>query len=181
VPGASFEAVTGRLGIGAIAFLGLYLFVDGLQIGVFELVEAYGKSATWSILGVIPTAVVTYIVGVFCLGIAEVALARFPSFRSPPPADIIALSRTGSVLLQQLYSEDLRNHELLKGASIAFVILALGATAEAQNMNGYVTIVWLSALGAFALSVLSLIFSRRAAARAAALARTVQAYQQVAA
>jgi hypothetical protein len=48
-------------------------------------------------------------------------------------------------------------------------------------MNGYVTIVWLSALGAFALSVLSLIFSRRAAARAAALARTVQAYQQVAA
>ena len=29
----------GRLGVGAVAFLGLFLMVDGLQVGVFELVE----------------------------------------------------------------------------------------------------------------------------------------------
>ena len=37
--GASFEAVTGRLGIGAIAFLGLFLVVDGFQLGAFELIK----------------------------------------------------------------------------------------------------------------------------------------------
>jgi hypothetical protein len=38
MPGASFDAVTGRLGVGAIAFFGLFLIVDGM-IGVFDLVE----------------------------------------------------------------------------------------------------------------------------------------------
>ena len=46
MPGASLEAVTGRLGVGAIAFLGLFLIVDGMQIGVFDLVETIGKSVT---------------------------------------------------------------------------------------------------------------------------------------
>ena len=65
MPGASLEAVTGRLGVGAVAFLGLFLMVDGLQVGVFELVETYGKSSTWGIVGVVPTAVVIYLIGVF--------------------------------------------------------------------------------------------------------------------
>ena len=50
----SFEIVTGRLGVGAIAFLGLFLIVDGMQIGVFKMIETYGKSTTWGIIGVIP-------------------------------------------------------------------------------------------------------------------------------
>lgn len=104
MPGASLEAVTGRLGVGAIAFLGLFLIVDGMQIGVFDLVETIGKSVTWGIIGIVPTVVVTYIVGVFCLGIAEIVLSGLFSFTSPKPEDIIAVSSTGSALLQQLYS-----------------------------------------------------------------------------
>lgn len=169
MPGASFDAVTGRLGVGAIAFFGLFLIVDGM-IGVFDLVETMGKSVTRGIIGILPTVVVTYIVGVFCLGIAEVVLSVFPVFSSPKPEDIITVSGTGSSLLQQLYAEHLRNHALLKGISVSFLILAVGCIAESPHMSGSIAIVWLFTAGAIALAVLSLLFSGRAARRAAAIA-----------
>lgn len=174
MPGASFEAVTGRLGIGAIAFLGLFLIVDGTQIGVFELLEAYGSSVTWGIVGVVPTAVVIYIVGVFCLGVAELLLARFAAFRDPEPKDVLAISRSGGALLQQSYADHMRNHELLKGAAVSFLILSGGAMAEFPNMRGYESIVWLATIGSLALSTLSLVFSHRAVAQARHLARTAR-------
>jgi hypothetical protein len=174
MPSASFESVTGRLGIGAIAFLGLFLVVDGLQVGVFELIETYVKTSTWSVVGVIPTAVVIYIVGVFCLGFAELSLSRFPAFHGPSPHDVIAVSRDGGALLQQIYADHVRNHELLKGASVSFVILAVGTIADWRNIPGYEVVVVLAAMGAVALSVLSLVFARRAARQAADLAGGVR-------
>jgi hypothetical protein len=170
MPGASFEAVTGRLGIGAIAFLGLFLIADGLQMGVFEVVEAYGKSATWGLVGIVPTAVVIYILGVICLGFAELALSRFPAFQGPTVNHIIAISRTGSPLLQQVFADHVRNHDLLKGAAVSFLLLAVGSVSEWPNRGGYGTLLWLALFGAVALSCLSLLFARRSAAQATALA-----------
>jgi len=80
MPGASLEAVTGRLGIGAIAFLGLFLIADGLQIGVFEVVEVYGKSATWGLVGIVPTAVVIYIVGRHLSRVRRACARSLPRF-----------------------------------------------------------------------------------------------------
>jgi hypothetical protein len=177
MPGASFDAVTGQLGVGAIAFFGLFLIVDGM-IGVFDLVETMGKSVTWGIIGLLPTVVVTYIVGVFCLGIAEVVLSGFPSFSLPKPEDIIAVSRIGSTLLQQVYSEHLRNHELLEGTSVSFLILAVGCITESSSMSGSIVIVWFFTAGAIALAVLSLLFSGRAARRAAAIAEVAHARRE---
>lgn len=56
--GASFEAVTGRLGVGAIAFFGLFLIADGLM-GILPLMESIGQSTTWGIIGILPTVVVS--------------------------------------------------------------------------------------------------------------------------
>ncbi len=112
MPGASFEAITGRLGVGAIAFLGLFLIADGMQIGIYDLVETYGRSTAWGIVGVVPTVVVTYIVGVFCLGVSELLLARVRSFPSSAADELIDVSLAESALLQQVYSEHLRNHDL---------------------------------------------------------------------
>ena len=171
MPGASFEAITGRLGIGAIAFLGLFLIVDGIQAGVLGLVETMGKTVTWGIIGVVPTVVVTYIVGVFCLGIAEAVLSGLSSLASTKPEDIIAVSATGSALFQQLYSEHLRNHELLTGATVSFFILAMGCIAETPKLGYNSPIGWLLTAGAIGLAVLSLLFARGAARRAATLAQ----------
>lgn len=67
--GAPVETITGRLGVGAIAFLALFLAVDGMKIGAFHLVETYGNSVTFGIVAALPTAVVAYILGVFLQGL----------------------------------------------------------------------------------------------------------------
>jgi hypothetical protein len=172
--GTSLEAVTGRLGVGAIAFLGLFLIVDGLRLGAFEMTELYGRSTTWGIVGVVPTAVVTYIVGVFCVGVADLLSARFPTLRGPEPSDVLAVSLSGGPVLQQAYADCLRNHELLKGAAVSFVILALGSLADFRNLPGHASLVWICAAAALGLSILSLVFSRRAMSQAATLARIVK-------
>src|SRR5262245_23636519 len=174
MPGASLEAITGRLGVGAVAFLGLFLMADGSRLGVFELVEMYGKSSTWGIVGVVPTLVVIYIIGVFCVGLAEVGLSRFAALHGPSPRDILVVSRLGTGLIQQLYADHLRNHELLKGAAVSFVILAFGSLAEWQTIPATEVVVVLAVGAAILLSCLSLIFARRAAQQAAALATVAQ-------
>ena len=116
MPGTSFEAMTGRLGVGAVALLGAFLLVDGLNHQIFPLlIENFGKSVTWGLIGILPTAVVTYIVGVLCFGLAEVLFAGVPSLGGPTPEAIVAVSATDSMLLQAAYTEQVRAHELLKG------------------------------------------------------------------
>jgi len=169
--GTGLEGITGRLGIGAITVLGLFLLVDGAQIGVFELIETYGNSTTWGIVGIVPTAVVTYIVGVFCLGAADLVLSKLSAFQPPTPADVLNISRTGSALLEQAYSDHTRNFELLKGAAISFVILSVGSLAEASNLPSNRSVIWLAVLAALGLSPLSLLFAHRSLVQARDLAR----------
>ena len=159
--GASFEAVAGRLGVGAIAFFGFFLIADGL-VPVFPLIESIGHTTTWGIIAVLPTVVVSYIVGVVCLEFAELGLSRFRPLSQPPPADAILVSNTGSGLLSQMYSEQLRNHLLLKGSSVSFVVLSLGCLAESRSLGGFTSLVWLFALSAAALAALSLAFAAQA-------------------
>lgn len=171
--GAPVETITGRLGVGAICFLAFFLMVDGMQIGVFNLVEIYGKSVTFGIVIAFPTAVVTYILGVFCVGIADLILSRFNAFSEPDPTSIIALSQSGGDLLQQSYSENLRNFELLKGSSVAFFLLAIGVALDVSNMQGNETIVKIAFLIAIGLSALSFVFARRTIARAKRISKVI--------
>jgi hypothetical protein len=173
--GDSLEVVTGRLGIGAIALLGLFLIADGAA-RVFENFEVIGQTTTWGVIGVLPTIVVTYVIGVLCLDTAEVLLSRFPPFSSASTQDLLAVSDTGSTLLHQAYSEQLRNHELLKGTSVSFLILAVGCLAESGRMGQamQMRIVWVSSGVALGLALLSLLFSRRAGMRARLIAKAAQ-------
>jgi hypothetical protein len=113
--------------------------------------------------------------GVFCLSIADALLSGVTSLAWTKPKDIIAVSATGSALLQQLYSEHLRNHELLKGASVSFLILAIGCIAEAPKLGYDSLLGWLLISGATALAILSLIFARDALRRSAVIAEAAYA------
>ena len=97
-------------------------------------------------------------------------LSRFAAFQAQDPQDIIAVSRAGGSLLQQAYADQMRTHELLKGAAVSFLILAVGSFAEFSNAGGHETVVWLATLSAIVLAGLSLLFSRRAIVHATALA-----------
>lgn len=165
--GAPVETITGRLGVGAICFLAFFLAVDGMQVGVFELIELYGKSVTFGIVAALPTAVVAYILGVFCVGTADLVLSRFAAFQEPAPEKIYGLSKLGGDLLKQMYSETIRNFELLKGSSVAFLLLAVGTVLDTSNMRGNEIIVVLASLSAVGIAALSLLFARRALEKAA--------------
>ena len=169
MPGASVETITGRLGVGSVCLLAIFLAIDGMQIGAFHLVETYGKSATFGIIAALPTAVVAYILGVFCVGTADLLFSRFTRFRDPDPVKVADVSRSAGSLLQQLYTEHLRNDELLKGASIAFLLLAVGIALDASNLRGYEPIVFLACVGAIVMSAMSLIFAQRSLAKAGGL------------
>jgi hypothetical protein len=158
---APVETITGRLGVGSICFLAFFLAIDGMQIGAFHLVETYGDSVTFGIVAALPTAVVAYIFGIFCVGTADLVLSRFAAFQEPDPEKIYALSKSGGDLLKYNYSEINRVLELLKGLFIAFILLAFGTLLDASNMIGYENIVIVSFIIAIGLSVLSLLFARR--------------------
>lgn len=164
--GAPIESITGRLGVGAICFLAFFLAVDGMQIGAFPLVEKYGDSVTFGIVAALPTAVVAYIMGVFCVGTAELALSKFEAFAEPGPEKILALSKYGGDLLKQNYSETLRNLELLKGSSVAFILLAIGTVLDASNLRGFESLLILAFFAAIGFSGLSLVFAHRAVVKA---------------
>jgi hypothetical protein len=168
--GAPVETITGRLGVGSIAFLAIFLAVDGMQIGVFHLVETYGNSVTFGIVTALPTAVVAYILGVFCVGTADLVLSKFSAFQEPNPKIVYALSKSGGDLLKQSYSETIRNLELLKGSFFAFILLAFGTVLDASNMRGYEIVVVLAFVIAIGLSALSLLFARRAVVKATCIA-----------
>lgn len=175
--GAPLETITRRLGVGSICFLALFLAVDGMQIGVFKLTETYGSSVTFGIVAALPSAVVAYIMGVFCFGVADLVLLRFNAFQEPSPERIFAISRYGGDLLKQSYSETIRNLELLKGAFVAFLLLAIGASLEFPNMRGHEMVIVLAAVSAISLSGLSLLFARKAVLRVTRISE-VALYEQ---
>jgi hypothetical protein len=156
---ASVEIVAGRLGVGAICFLALFLMADGMQVGVFQLVETYGNSVTFGIVAALPTAVVAYILGIYCVGVADLFVSRFESFREPSPQSVYRLSKSGGELLRQEYAEIMRNFELLKGSSVAFFLLAIGALLDVTNMRGFEVVVALVFIGAIIVALLSLVFA----------------------
>lgn len=172
--GASVEAITGRLGVGAIAFLACFLVADGQQIGVFELVEFYGKSASFGIVIALPTAVVTYVLGVITIGLANLAYSPFSALAPVSAQKVHAVSVRGGALLQQIFLENLRHFELLKGASIAFLLLSIGCLAESSNMSS-TAIVGGAFVGAVVLAVLSLTFALRSRIQAISLSAQAEA------
>lgn len=110
-----------------------------------------------------------------CLELADIAFSGSSRFSTPRPEDAIAVSATGSVLLCQLYSEQLQNHALLKGSSVSFVVLAVGCLAESRSMGGFTSSVWLFALSGVLLATLSLLISARAAKHAVTIAIAARA------
>jgi hypothetical protein len=107
------------------------------------------------------------------VGAADLLAAPFAALRGPEPRDTVAVSLGGGPVVQQLYGDYLRSHELLKGAAVSFVILAAGSLVDFRNAYGHEGLVWIAAIAGLALSILSLHFSRRAVAQATLLAKSL--------
>jgi hypothetical protein len=168
------EQLTGKVGLGAIVILAGYLVLDSQPVGIFKILETYGDTTSWALLIAVPTIVVSYVLGILSIDVAQVLLGRLSVFRSVDEGRDLLVVGSSPDILQARYSEVIRRAELLQGAVIAFLMLACGCLIDRENFgNGFLG--WTVVVIAVVLAVLSGVFAARAARGAKALVLTVSA------
>lgn len=129
----SFEELTGYVGIGALELLAAFFIIDGFS-NFFELVEWYSKTSSWAILFTVPGVVVAYVLGAITALTAESFLPGTSLLTASLYAQVVA-SRSEPVLRR--HNEVERISRVLNGASIAFVLLALGLLSEVRMLGRF--------------------------------------------
>jgi hypothetical protein len=115
---SSIENLTGMLSIGSLCILGVFLFLDG-RTNIFQVLETYGKSATWAIVAAIPTLVISYVVGVFAVTAAMLMLSQIRWLYLPEDRiGLITVARVGNEMITSRYQELSRRRQLLEGGMI---------------------------------------------------------------
>lgn len=130
---ASFEELTGYVGIGALELLAAFFIIDGFS-NFFELVEWYSKTNSWAILFTVPGVVVAYVLGAITAFTAESLLPGTSLLTANVFAQVVA-SKNEPLLRR--HSETERISRVLSGASIAFVLLALGLLSEVRMLGRF--------------------------------------------
>lgn len=147
---ASLEEVTGYLGIGALELLAAFFIIDGYS-NFFELVEWYSKTSSWAILFTVPGIVIAYVLGV-------VSVATFEIFIPVPvvltPEVFAQAVKSKSEPLLRRYSEVERVARLLNGASLAFLLIAVGLLAEVRMLGRFGFVGYVGAFCAVVLTCL---------------------------
>jgi hypothetical protein len=130
---SSIENLTGMLSIGSLCILGTFMVLDG-RTNIFQVLETYGKTATWAIVAAIPALVISYVVGVFAVTAAMLILRRIRwLYRPEDHTGLITVARFGNNVITNSYQELSRQRRLLEGAMIGFITIAIGAWSETAN------------------------------------------------
>jgi hypothetical protein len=74
MPSDSITAVAGPAGVGVLGILGVFLFFNGRGPDLFPTVETYAKTATWGIVAAVPVLVIAYVLGLFLISGAALAI-----------------------------------------------------------------------------------------------------------
>ena len=151
----NIESLTGLLAVGSLGILGIFLIVDG-QTNVFLIFEEYGKSTSWGIFAAVPMLVLSYLLGLFLSQIAEILFTKIAQLNSAnEEQQFIKIVRFGNEHVINRYSELTRQKRLLESASIAFLLLSLGALSEVKQMQGWELVAYGSSAGALVIAVIS--------------------------
>jgi len=138
MPKDSIAAVAGPAGVGAICILGVFLFLDGRAPELFPTVETYAKTATWGIVAAVPVLVMAYVLGLFLISGAELAVQFTfgPGFEREAAdiARLAAISAEKSAAVQA-YIQLRQDRAVLAGSAVAFVVLFAGAISEIRNLS----------------------------------------------
>ena len=162
------EQLTGKAGLGAIVLLAGYLVADSQPLGMFRILKTYGDTTPWVLLVAVPTVVVSYVLGILSIDVAQVLLRPLSPFRALDEGRDLLRVGSGPEILQARYSEAIRRAELLQGAVIAFLMLTCGCLIDRKNFaSGFLG--WSVIAIAVVLAVLSGVFAARAARGAKAL------------
>lgn len=132
-------SVARATGVGTLCLLALFLFLDGRAPNLFPTFEEYAKTATWGIVAAVPVLAIAYVVG---LAVMNAGNALISLFFGPALAEEIAdalrfanidLSKS---VVAQTYIQLRQEREVLAGAALGLLLLAIGSLSEIANLPG---------------------------------------------
>ena len=165
------EEVSGFLGVGSLAILGIFFILDGAS-GFLAFVEVYAKTSTWAILVTVPVLVVAYVFGIISsLGVEALLEKVLPSALTPALFRTVSESKNDALMQKYLDAE--RRGLLLHGCVAAFLLLAVGSWAEAQMMAPFGFVGYIGLIGGLAVAVLCPILARRNQREVAVFAQAI--------
>jgi hypothetical protein len=179
MPSESITAVAGPAGVGALCILGVFLFLDGRAPDLFPTVETYAKTATWGIVAAVPVLVMAYVLGLFLISGAVLAVQlTFGPASELEAADIArlaAISAEKSAAVQT-YVQLRQDSSVLAGSAVALIVLFAGAISEIRNLPHLKGTVILLGIGTLLLAALMFYFAGRKRGEAHHLAEEVAVF-----
>ena len=134
----SLGTFAGPAGVGALFFLGLFLFLDGRAPKLFPAFESYAKTATWTVVAAVPLLAITYVAGLVLITAASagVRITYGPSVRQEAEDTFLVSTKPAKEsVLSQRYLELQQQRDILAGAALSLVLLALGALSERNTLR----------------------------------------------
>jgi hypothetical protein len=123
---------------------------------LFPTVETYAKTATWGIVAAIPVLAIAYVIGLTLITASSFALrGTFGPTLMEEAADAARVSalEKDSVLAKE-YLQFKQERDVLGGAALALIVLAVGAWSDSVNLPELKSIVIVAAIMTFMASVL---------------------------
>lgn len=142
-------SVAGATGVGTLCLLALFLFLDGRASGLFPTFEQYAKTATWGIVAAVPFLAIAYVVGLAVMNAGSAAVsATFGPTLAEEIADTHRLADLdlSKSVLAQTYVQLRQEREVLSGAALGLLLLAVGALSEIRNLPALKNVVIASAV-----------------------------------
>jgi len=133
----SLSAFAGPTGVGALCFLGVFLFLDGRAPSLFPAVEAYAKTSTWSVIAAVPVLAMAYLTGLVLISGASagVRVSFGPSVEQEAKDTLVVSSKPAKEsVLAQRYIQFLQERDCLAGAAFSLVVLAAGLLSEKRTL-----------------------------------------------
>jgi hypothetical protein len=124
---------------------------------LFPTVETYAKTATWGVVAAIPVLAIAYVIGLTLITASSFALrGTFGPTLMEEAADaarVSAIEGKDSVLAKE-YLQFKQERDVLGGAALALIVLAIGAWSDSVNLPELKSIVIAAAIMTFMASVL---------------------------
>jgi hypothetical protein len=157
----SLGTFAGATGVGALCILGVFLLLDGCAPTLFPTFEEYAKTATWGVVAAVPVLAIAYVIGLVLITASCFAVRGSfgPSLldEATDTARVSHVSAKDSVLAQE-YIRLKQERDVLGGAALALIVLAIGALSETKNLGHLKLVIGVAAAGAL-IAALALFFS----------------------
>ena len=125
--------ITGYLGLGSLAILGLFLILDG-RMDILGLIEQYASTSTWSAVVAIPILVVAYLLGVIVVTISDIVFDSKFEQVYPQTSLFTSVATSENETVIEKYVELERVRRLMVGSILPFLLLGLGSLSEVKNI-----------------------------------------------